>query len=211
MTFLMSRADELVGVVHDGGLGPLVASLLGDAPDRVVAWCPPLGTDWGEGPMTASHREAVAAQAEALGYARMLHSDHRPIGGVISPGSGLERSALLLSAAADVAGEGCTRLIWPVMCGGDLELLCATTEKAHLIGRLLSIDPAGDAGDPITVDTPLADLTRVQVAELAYDLDAPIGLCWWRREGAEAVPGWAETGRVWQSALLAASRAMSAA
>ncbi|HVZ94700.1 MAG TPA: hypothetical protein VG797_09340 [Phycisphaerales bacterium] len=211
----MPPAAERVCIVHDGGLPALVACLMAEDPEQVVAWRPPLGVAWGEGTITEVHAAAVQQQVELLSLGRLIEApvlasneDER------RGGQGLEVSTLLLAAARDALAERCTRLIWPVCCGSDLDALYDAAERATLLTRLIQLDleeagremPVG--GRMLRVEVPLADLTSLQVAELALDLDAPTHVCWWRLPGVENVAGGMTTRTEWAGALDAAARAM---
>lgn len=217
----MPTRAERICVIHDGGLPALVACLMADDPGQVVAWCPPVGSRWeaagigGDEEITPIHRRAAERQGELLGLARVSFAEPRSAANIHPAGPALEATAMLLAAAMEAVAEGCTALIWPICCGGDLGALAAAAEKASLISRLVQLDlhtsrlPRPPAGAPeLSVETPFADLTPGQIAELALDLDAPAHACWWRLPGAEQTPGGREARAAWHGALRAASRAM---
>lgn len=221
----MARVGEKSLVISDGGVGSLVACLLGDDPSGLVAWLPPLsspGVDVGGALIGATHRQAVEEQSALLGLERVELA--RPIawgeagadadgrGGVPLPVASLmPRASQLLLAAEDALRLGCATVIWPVVCGEDLEAMFAAEELAALTGRLagLTIGPGG-GGIPRRargwdlaprIEIPLADLTVEQVCDLALDLDAPVDRCWWQRRTAESERWAIEARLTWEPSL----------
>ncbi len=209
-TVPMPGEHERICIIHDGGLPALVACLMADDPESVVAWCPPIGSAWGEGEITPLHRRASEQQADLLGLGRVCFASERPLTSLLPAAPALEHTALMLAAASEAVGERCTRLIWPVQCGDDLRAMSAVAEKASLINRLLEIELHTIAGGSteLTIETPFADLSKTQVAELALDLDAPAHVCWWRLPSAAGIEIARQASTEWDNALRAAGRTL---
>lgn len=189
----MSREQDSVLIISDGGLPALVSCMLAINPEAVAIWVPPEGSPGLDHPAArigSQHRAAVERQADLLGLRGVdlgaplnwpLESDSDGESDVHI----LPTSALLLLAVTEARRLGCSDVVWPVVCGADLDELATAAERARLVSRL-SMLPAQQgktrSGAPglIRIRTPLADLTPQQVAELALDLDAPIQTCWWQ-------------------------------
>lgn len=172
--------SELTLIIHDGGLPGLVAAMLAPESASVVAWIPPSGSRLRAHDLDdAQVVDAVARQGERLGWREtLLAGEPRR-----TPGSPLSLSHDLLSAVAIAASRGCSTVVWPVVCGADLDALYEVAERAQAITRLAWLDlPGGPEDGPgsvpaIVIQTPFADLTAAQLAEMAEDLGAPVSLC----------------------------------
>jgi len=199
--------DRLL-VIADGGLPALVVCMLWPEPEAVSVWVPPAGTPSVECPLTlisARHIAAAEAQADILGLGGVVAGAESP--GLSGP-SALSRTLLL---ACERAGEvGAATVVWPVVCGDDLEHLAAAADRARLLSRLWTLD--NQAGETHGVRTPLADLNDAEVAELALDLDAPLETLWWRRQpdSTAQIAAEADTRARWEGALREAARAVGA-
>ncbi len=207
-------------VITDGGVASLVACLLNDDPERICAWVPPPGSPSIDSPgisISQEHRESAREQAELLGLRTLVVSGSVTLGADRPAGPGSAESlpppAVLMLAMQDAARLGCDIVLWPVVCGADLDDLVGVAETARLVTRLMDLPGrAGAATAPrlagtLRMETPLADLSVEQVAALALDLDAPTHLCWWNRLGAGAPAPAAEARANWESALKAAASA----
>ncbi len=89
----------------------------------------------------------------------------------------------LLHAATFAAFQRFERVIWPVSAAIgdhlDLDRISAIVDRALLISRLVALD-SRDHGTPgIRIETPYADFTDRQVADLAADMELPVEACWW--------------------------------
>lgn len=98
------------------------------------------------------------------------------------PGEGETR--MLLDASAAAVRRGIARVIWPVQHLGDgsashLDVAARAVDRALLVTRLVALDADAHELPSFRIETPYADLTDRQMAELAADLDAPAWLCWW--------------------------------
>lgn len=89
----------------------------------------------------------------------------------------------LMAAAFIAAALGCDSLIWPAHAGRgdsvDIDRLAQIHDRAALIARIVSLESRGVTGPQLTILTPVADLTDLQLAELAADLAAPVDATWW--------------------------------
>lgn len=128
-------------------------------------------------------------------------------------GGGLSATARLLAAGSEAIRLGFARVIWPVHLGGPgratlgesafpverIEAIADATDRAVAAGRLLSIDAPGDG---LSIETPFADLTDVQLADLAIEVDLPLGMVYLGdRDGPEMAR--------WTRAFLAAGVPLS--
>lgn len=167
--------QRTVLVINDGSLAALVVSMMERETGGVVAWVPPPGSalsqDAPENPRSA---DLVREQAALLGYAQVRMVDGEPL--AEGDDAGLETSLLLMSAVADAARLGCERVVWPVVCGADLEMMQRASERASLVSRLAWLEEHTSLSGVGAVTTPLVDLTHGQVEEMACDLDAPEGV-----------------------------------
>jgi len=169
-------------VINDGAAPALVACFMAERIQDVVAWVPPASSELrtaaqdGDGVL-----EAIRHQQEVLGWLRTVvgrDSGHHPA----SPPA-LRRAAALLQAAGDALSLGCSAVVWPVVCSGDVSAIEEAGELASGITRLvwLAQPRLGGAdkgiGPDFRVQTPFADLTMPQIADLAEDLRVPLELC----------------------------------
>jgi hypothetical protein len=170
-------ANDRILVLSDGGLPSLVACAAagqGDAKAATVApflWHP---ADPG------LRLAAVARHAELCGLpiTRLALAADPP-----QADAGSAQSIALVHATAGAVAAGFSTVIWPVHAGPgaepDLDRVALSIDRALLVSRLIAVD-AGEHGCPaVRVDTPYADFTDRQLAELAIDLDAPVHACWW--------------------------------
>ena len=159
-------------LVHDGGLGAMVAAMTLPAPARAYAW--------GTRPDAAAF---ARRHAEALGMAGVLvHDDPAPAGP-------LRTSRTLLAACAAAVEQGCPVILWPHNAGHDVRTLADAADIARLVARAAAIDNGGRGrpGQPtagggvsdLRIDAPFLDMSDVQLAELALDLEAPLDPGWW--------------------------------
>ena len=175
-------------MVVDGSLCSLVGLALAQERHTPVAWVPPVGTDVGNSPIGTSHLDAVRAQLDRLGIQEIVFPPDETatpseLGESALPGN-TSVSLALLRAAHDAFNLRCRSVLWPVCGNDDLDTLFRMTEIAHAVSRLVGLDQPGALRDlDLEIRTPLADMSREQVADLAYDLDAPIECCWSMRSG----------------------------
>lgn len=178
-------------VICDGGLGGLI-SLYAELrqcelrdPTRRSAQdgsaVMPLVLTWGGWDESAGPRTQAVAHAAREAGCKVV-----PISFPSTRTPGTDESLLLVHAAHTSAYLGFDRLVWPVTGGAEVEggvasvdQVARTTDKALLVMRLMYTD-AGDHGRPsFRIETPLADFTDAQAADLALDMDVPIRLTWW--------------------------------
>lgn len=216
----MAAASERVLIVTDAGLPALVTCLMAPDPDRVVAWAPPIGADLGEGAITPIHHQAAEEQAEMLSLGEFVTPSEawpaaKPGSRPAEAWSGFDEdrrvTSLLLEACAEALRRNCSRVIWPVACGADLDALFSVAERASLISRLVELSVPTSGSSPMMslapiVETPLADLDDIQIAEMALDLDAPVSSCWWRREQTPPSDASRRAIQRWERAIHAADR-----
>jgi hypothetical protein len=157
----------------------------------------------------AARVEAVSRQAELLGL-EMIEGP-----GLLAAANGLAtgvgsaglRETLELTAACDAAARaGCDVVTWPAHAATgdalDLDRIAAIADRAVLVSRLVAIDSAAHGVPGIRVETPFADFTDRQIADLAAELELPTAACWWHDAAADDVEAQRERRR-WMSALAA--------
>lgn len=156
----MKRPDALV--ILSGDALSTVSLFLQPEPERVAGWRL-IALD---NRARRHHARAITLAAETLGLVRLV-DDHLPALGSDPVG----RSTLLMTAGLIAARLGAGRVVDPVLSGGDLDVMAAEVERAHLVEDLLARD-----GRRVAFDQPLLDLTLTDVALLAIDLAIPEAL-----------------------------------
>jgi len=161
-------------VINDGSLAALVAAAAErDRGIDVVAWVPPPGLGLSEpGYACADALALVRHQASVLGYERTI-AGHPTLSATPGEGSGIETTVLLLEAARIALAHGCARVVWPLALGDDLAAMAWAEERAELVTRLLLLDEESGRGRSVEIGTPVVDLSRDQIEDLAEDLGVP--------------------------------------
>lgn len=189
----MERTERAL-VICDGDLTGLVAVAAAQEAAAIVGG--PLPVVWaraGRSEAAAVRVEAVERHAAAYGLKGVVHLVPSSVTGRSERGwPGLEDTLQLLDAATVAVEHECDRIVWPVHEGGDgsgapaasgdpLDRITKIVDRALLATRLIGLD-ADEHGRPaLRVETPYADLTDRQVADLAVDLDVAVESCWWWR------------------------------
>ncbi|MGQ0628538.1 MAG: hypothetical protein ACT4PL_10620 [Phycisphaerales bacterium] len=181
-------------IIVDGGLASLLAATVetmgrgpggasgddGPAPALYLALPPSLEAErpW--------RRRAAARIAEVCQIAEPIET--APLPPARTPGQAT--SALLLAAGAAAIERGLCRIVWPTVLGsslgGDkeavLNAVADATDRACAAARLVGLDGPEEG---MVIQTPFVDFTREQLADLAADLDLPLGACWLGRPGSD--------------------------
>jgi hypothetical protein len=136
---------------------------------------------------TDARIRAVDVQARVLGLTTLAPIGPRGAAAEDLPG---HREAIALVHACYVAvRHGCERVVWPAHGGQgdalDLDRVAAIADRGVLAGRLVGLDALSHRVPSIRVETPYADLTDAQVADLFLDAELSPEGCWWWG-GAEA-------------------------
>jgi hypothetical protein len=195
----MVEREATALLITDGGLAGLIACHLeslgrGNAGGRSasLAWF-----DAGErSPEEADRRLMSTRRAvEACQLAGLING-HEQLG----PwnGTGLGRTQRLLAAGVAGLERGVRRVVWAVQAGGPgtsdgglsiegLDAAAEACDRATAVAQLLSLD-AGAEG--LSIETPFADLTDVQLADLAIETDAPVAAAYLGERGSEAYARW---------------------
>lgn len=189
----MSDAIELV--VVDGGMGGIVACAAARA--RTLS----IGSD-GRGP-TPVWLNRGRLLSDASGFDRLFESlGVEPI--EQHPDPEVERRddrpapLTLLTATLRAADHGIAHVVWPIHAGVegrpaemDLELAARHVDTALLVTRLVALDSDRHGCASIRVETPYADFSDRQLAELALDLGAPFRMApWWNDTSSEEYRRW---------------------
>lgn len=174
-------------VISDGSLASLVAcataretivSAGGDEKTaRPVVLFTPVGDE-----TNRARRQAIEKQAKLyeLDIAE-VRGELRGPGAHGSFGAGLHETLNLIQATYQAASLGCDLVLWPVQFAGapEVEKIARVVDRALLVTRLASLDSAEHGRPAIRVDTPFADFTDKQLADLAIDMNVPIEMAWW--------------------------------
>lgn len=201
-------------VLSDGNLPALLAILTeADAGAGLGArGRRPVVLPWFADPsVDALARKSVDEQARSFGL-EIVRFDAGPprVGRLFEAGPA--RTTLALITAVYTALEiGCERVVWPVQLGGPENLdathlagMAEAVDRALICARISLLDGPARGMAEVRVETPFIDLTDHQLAELAWDMDAPVQRCWWwGGDRAPDAPGGAERER-WLNALRAA-------
>lgn len=169
-------------LLHSGGLRSLVAAgtLGGDG----VAW---LYVHDGR-PSDEHHRAAFVRQAEHFepAFRTELSLDHlRPASNGSQDAPPLAQLQLLTVAAAQAVRLGATRVVWPVSCGEDYEVVSRITETLVMLEHTVQLE----TGCAVKVDTPLVDLTLHEVVQAGEQMGAA-----WQMSRTCRAPGQAPCG-----------------
>lgn len=184
---MAATAEPLM--ILDGDIASLVA--LSCASDEAVS----IGSGRSPGPcaavwvpsifgQTQRERSAACDRQIALFNARRLNKSEADQG-LRQIGDGPHLTPMLLASIAHAQAHGSDRVVWPAHPGSaqnqaeiDLDLASSIIDRALLVEQLARLDsPSGQAR--ITIETPHADLTDRQLAELAADLAVPVKTLWW--------------------------------
>jgi len=113
-------------------------------------------------------------QARLMDLGEVCDADAHAGSGPMTEHPGPFGETRMLMLAVERAAElGCCRVVWPVVCGPDLDGMAVAAETAELVTRLGWI--AFPASSP-RIEAPLADLTPEQVADLLEDMRVPAEL-----------------------------------
>lgn len=153
-------------------------------------------------PPVEPHLQAIGKQCEFFAFP-LLTPTASADAAATSPEA---ESHHLLSATHLAARQGFSSVLWPASGAAgdslDLDRIAQIADRAVLIARLVAIDAASHGVPSIGIETPYADLTDRQIADLIADMDLPMELCWWW--GVEAMDALADReSRRWKSAMSA--------
>jgi hypothetical protein len=181
----MGDANNVL-VLMDDGLGSIVAcaSSQGATPEPTtrLAWgTPDIQAKWG-------------GVTERFGYEWIPNTMPSAAG----DGAEASVSLALLWATLAAARRGVRRVVWPIHAGVvgkpnemDLEVAAAHVDRALLVTRLASMDQDQHQVASIIVETPYADFSDRQLAELALDMGAPFREApWWGDDSDEEGRRW---------------------
>lgn len=212
----MNTANTPALIVNDGTLGGLCASWAAGIVRGRESNAQP-STLWfpaDDRPAVARRKSAVQRQVELCGLTscsdRQLVKFEPGVHGLDKLGdraaAGTRTHVLLLNACLEAADRGLNAVLWPIHLGGpgnhskvEIEPITAAFDRARLASQAALID----FGRTIRIQTPYLDLTDAQMMELALDMDAPLGACWWcLNEQADPCGQCAQCLR-WREALIA--------
>lgn len=156
------------------------------------------------GPLGAVFYSAIHRLADVDGLPK-IEVSMPDFGSSATPG--MQESAGLLMCAYAAAAAGYSRVVWPCTAGAgegvDIDRAAAIMDRAVLCGRLVAIDAASHGRPGIHIETPYADLSDRQIADLALDLAVPLEGCWWWPDRETATDSGAELARArWMPRLM---------
>lgn len=144
------------------------------------------------GPVTTSGAEALAARIRAMAEAQAADCLDFPAVAPSALTSGHRRTRYLCEAVQQAISNRFTTLVCPWQAETfdpdrarpadeppSVDGLARELDRALLVSRLVTLDAAEHGVGVFEIQTPLIDLSDVQVAELALDLDVPIWRAWW--------------------------------
>ena len=144
------------------------------------------------GPVTQSNAEGINARIRAMADAQAAECLDFPAVAPASLNTGHRRTRYLSEAVYHAISNGYTTLVCPWQAETfdpektrdadelpSVDGLARELDRALLVSRLVTLDAAEHGVGVFEVQTPLMDLSDVQVAEMALDLDAPIWRAWW--------------------------------
>lgn len=149
---------------------------------------------------------AVTQQANTLGVG-LLGEEIKPLLAVAPHADDDEREGMELLAVLLLAARvQCSRVVWPGHAGGhdsvDLDRLSQIADRSLAASKFAGLCSSASTAVGLHVDTPFADLTDRQLADLAIDMDAPVDACWWWQAGDRGSEAQREKSR-WMKALQA--------
>lgn len=186
-TMAHPQSSKKTLVLCDGDLPGMVAlSLVQDALGSTGA-CGVLSA-----PLASEHAEAIAARIRLLAESQAADCLDFPPVGPTTLAAGPRRTRYLTEAVHHAMASGYATLVCPWQAGGfdpdkpmeadeapSVENLARELDRALLVSRLVTLDATEHGVGVFEVQTPLMDLSDVQVAEMALDLDVPIWRAWW--------------------------------
>ncbi len=144
------------------------------------------------GPVTQSNAEGINARIRSMAEAQGAECLDFPAVAPASLNTGHRRSRYLTEAVYHAISNGYTTLVCPWQAETfdpdatrdtnelpTVDGLARELDRALLVSRLVTLDAAEHGAGVFEVQTPLMDLSDVQVAEMALDLDVPIWRAWW--------------------------------
>lgn len=177
-------------ILTDGGLASLIAAthareaatLAGITPDTLAnnvvlhAFVP-------QPEAVLLQRKAAATQAEVLGLG-WCGTDSRGMALPAPQADEHERECIELFGAALLAARlGCESIVWPATAGTsdsvNIDRLASINDRALVAARFASITSQSATATGIVIDTPFAELSDQQLADLALDAGVPLQTCWW--------------------------------
>jgi Queuosine biosynthesis protein QueC len=160
-------------LIDDGGAAALLAGFLQEADSLAHVWF-----SWTQGPSMSSRLAATKRHASILGASWSQSDCPWPDTTDQSETiTGFMESRVLLAAGQTAVSRGCTRVIWPIALGDDIELMSRAVDRARLIEHVWNLDMTGDRAG-LLLELPLVDLMPPQLADLAQDLQIPLGDTW---------------------------------
>ncbi len=154
---------------------------ISDGPSPTGASSMPVLAPFGVFAVTEPIEHAVTLQARALGLTCVAPITSH---GHAEDLQGHAESLALINACYAAVRLNCDRVVYPThACMGDsldLDRIAAIADRSVLAARLCSLDALAHHTPGIRIETPYADLTDLQLADLFLDADlTPQALWWW--------------------------------
>jgi hypothetical protein len=201
---MITDTNGRVLILSDGGMPALIAAMHareacslatpGAAPEQIAATLRDRVLLMPFGLRTETRllqSRAVTQQATLLGLGLLgvevtgkAGEEIKPLLTVAPHADADEREGCELFAALLLAARlQCARIVWPAHAGGhdsvDLDRLSQIADRALVAGQYAGLCSSARIAASLHLETPFADLTDRQLADLAIDIDAPVDACWW--------------------------------
>lgn len=162
-------------IITDGSPSSLAALALQDRPDQTILWVPQLLDRAAPRRLDAIKRQAAHFHIDStIGpgcavspVAVELHT----------PATALGYANLLIAALLAARTARCSRIIWPVQAGLDLDRLSIVHEVVMSIAHLADLDSAARHLSP-EIRTPVLDCTDEQIIDLIHSSSVPMAMAW---------------------------------
>lgn len=213
----MPQLDEKCAVLIDGGPGGLAAAWAASACQSGGAGQPVLMICIPPGPRRQTRQKAAEKLVEVCGVKKAVQLQLPESCGSLLinepvPDADTRRviTHLLLDACTQAMKADIQHLVWPIHSAAPSEAELRTEsiadacDRSLLAGQLASLDAprTGPGSRGVRIETPYADFTDLQLAELIMDLSAPLAACaWCEQEGDRSCGGKCDQCRRWVQAF----------
>lgn len=184
-------------IITDGSLPSLAALALQDRPDQAILWAPELSRRTGPRQLEAIARQAAHFRIDRTmgpGCAVALTTAETPL-----QVSALGDASLLIAALLAARETRCSRIVWPIQAGMDLDRMSVVHEVVMFVSHLADLDVASKHLSP-EIRTPVLDCTDEQIIDLIGSSGVPTSLAWWCDRESPQPCGGCDSCRRWASA-----------
>jgi len=162
-------------IITDGSLTALAALALQDRPDQTILWVPDLLDRAAPRRLDAIKRQAAHFHIDStIGPGAAVSS---VAADPLTPASALSDASLLIAAVLAACKARCSRVIWPIQAGMDLDRMSIVQEVVMSVAHLADLDSAARRLSP-EIRTPVLDCTDEQIIDLINSSSVPMALAW---------------------------------